>query len=319
TGLALKKSDLLDLFPNGSTYKDLFAKDNQTYIRIHSSELDDIFGQILYSIGSYPEPRAGLNMPRLFKKYCHDKKLNSEFSSILKLFFEHHPKMLDKAKAKREKSLDPTAFMTEATEKFGKSGLDISCEIIDAIIMDMHSNLLSNYKRFEFENIIDLEDLFKSESLETKYGKFIDQRYIDYLYKNQNKLSDMNWRKFEGLTAEYFCREGYKVELGPGRNDGGVDIRVWKDEVLESDPPLILIQCKRHQNKIDRTVVKALWADVSWENADSGLVVTTSSLSPGAQKDCIARGYNIKQADKKVIGMWLQNMRTPGTGIFLGT
>ena len=317
-GLALKKTDLIDIFPDGSIYKDLFTKDNQAYIRIHSSDIDDIFAQILHSLGNYPEPHAGLNMPRLLHKYCHDEKLHSIYLSVHELFLKHHPKMMDKAIEEGAKELDPTLFMTEVAKKFGKLGLDISYEIIVAISMDMQCKLLSGYKRIEWQDTIQLEDLFRSESLETKYGRFIDQRYINYLYMNQDKLFDMHWRKFEALTAEYFDREGYKVELGPGRNDGGVDVRVWKDEILSSDPPLLLIQCKRYKNKIDRAVVKALWADVSWENADSGLIVTTSSLSPGAKKDCIARGYNIKQVNKDILGSWLQKMRTPGAGIIMG-
>lgn len=163
-----------------------------------------------------------------------------------------------------------------------------------------------------------LEDLFKSESLESQYGEFIDQRFINYLNRNHDKLGEIHWRKFEGLTAEYFDRQGYKVELGPGRNDGGIDVRVWKDNARDGDAPLILIQCKRYKEKIGRTVVKALWADVEWEKADSGLIVTTSSISPGAQQDCIARGYKIKQANKQIITQWLDTMKTPGTGVFMG-
>jgi restriction system protein len=122
------------------------------------------------------------------------------------------------------------------------------------------------------------------------------------------------------LTAEYFDREGYTVDIGKGRNDGGIDIRVWKNKLDSEDPPLILIQCKRYKEKntIDRTVVKALWADLQHENAESGLIVTTSSISSGAAKDCIARGYNIKQADKKVISTWLDSMRSSNNGIFMG-
>ncbi len=47
-------------------------------------------------------------------------------------------------------------------------------------------------------------------------------------------------------------------------------------------------------------------------------IVTTSSLSPGASNDCVARGYNIEQADKATVGQWLENMRTPGNGVFMG-
>lgn len=128
----------------------------------------------------------------------------------------------------------------------------------------------------------------------------------------------MHWRKFEGLTAEYFSREGYEVELGPGRNDGGIDVRVWKNNKKAGDPPLILIQCKRYKDKIERTVVKALWSDMEWEKAGSGLIVTTSGISPGGLSDCQARGYKIEEANKNTIAQWLEKMKTPGTGIFMG-
>ncbi|WP_207726842.1 hypothetical protein [Anaerosolibacter carboniphilus] len=39
-------------------------------------------------------------------------------------------------------------------------------------------------RRTEWRNIIQLKDLFESESLEAFYREFIDQRYIDYLYRN---------------------------------------------------------------------------------------------------------------------------------------
>jgi restriction system protein len=126
----------------------------------------------------------------------------------------------------------------------------------------------------------------------------------------------MHWRKFEELTAEYFKRDGYNVELGPGSNDDGVDVRVWKaSQDEENDPPHIIIQCKRQKSKVEKVVVKGLYADMLFQKADYGLIVTSSELSPGSKQTIIARGYAIEEIDNKGLRTWLETLQTPGTGI----
>src|SRR5262249_49455769 len=134
----------------------------------------------------------------------------------------------------------------------------------------------SSLRRIEWREIRDLDDLFQSEKLRAEYGKFFDQRFVNYLHKNFNRIDSIHWRQFEGLAAEYFDRLGYTVELGPGRNDEGVDIRLWDKDSNTGGPPLVLVQCKRQKSKIEKVVIKALWADVLAEKAESGLIVTTS-------------------------------------------
>jgi restriction system protein len=155
--------------------------------------------------------------------------------------------------------------------------------------------------------------------LETSYGDFIDQRFIDYLERNFGAIDRINWRKFEALTCEFFQREGYHVEIAEGRDDGGIDARVWPDKESLADPPAILVQCKRQKAKVGKTVVKALWADVVDEKASSGLVVTTSALEPGARRVCTARAYPVLEANRATLKEWLKAMRTPLSGVFLGT
>ena len=65
-------------------------------------------------------------------------------------------------------------------------------------------------------------------------------------------------------------------------------------------------------------IVKALWADVVAEGAKSGLIVTTTSLSPGAKKTCVARGYPIDEANRQSLANWLSAMRSPYAGVFMG-
>lgn len=318
TGLSLGKKELHDLFPDNSGFKSIFCIENDKFIRLHSYEIDELFTNVLFYLGNTENPSPMSHTARLFHKYKDDPRLCGIYPEIQKLYLEYLQNALNEAASGGSKVIDPTDFMTESAKKYGEDGLRISFELVSGNCEEMHSRL-SGYRRFEWENTIELKELFESESLETLYGKFIDQRYIDYLDRNGYYIKKMNWRKFEALTAEYFDREGYHVELGPGRNDGGIDVRVWKENTKDGNPPLILIQCKRHKEKIDRTVVKALWADMNWENVESGMVVTSSSIAHGARKDCIARGYNIKEANATTIEGWLKKMRTPGEGVFLGT
>lgn len=317
TGLTLDKNEIINLFPNNSSFRDSLSAPDESYIRVYSEDVDEMFAHILFKLGSIETPGCIPSTIVLYHKYKDTPKLSGIYIKVMDLWNIHLKRALDKTAKEGGNSLDPTPFMTECAEKFGRIGLDMSMEIIHGNGDDMHRRL-SKIRRVDWSNELALKELFESESLESQYGNFIDQRFIDFLQRNTDKLNEMHWRKFEGLTAEYFTREGYDVELGPGRNDGGIDVRVWKENRNAGEPPLILIQCKRYKNKIDRTVVKALWADMNWEKAESGLIVTTSGISPGGLSDCHARGYDISEANKTTIAQWLEKMRTPGNGVFMG-
>jgi restriction system protein len=125
----------------------------------------------------------------------------------------------------------------------------------------------------------------------------------------------MHWRQFEKLTAEFYERDGYKVDLGPGSGDDGVDVRVWKPDANPGDSPLCIVQCKRQKDKIEKVVVKGLHTDVEFERAEYGVIVTTSELSPGAKTTILARGYDIEAVERDGVKGWLTRLRSPGTGI----
>lgn len=316
-GIALSKEDIAELFADDEGERENFLLPEENMLRVRAEDLEQTFANILYKIGNISDPSTAPISIRLFHKYKRNETLRKLNEDVFQLYIVEAEKMMEAALLNGSNSLDPTGFLIQARKKFGSKGLEMASEIIDGLMQDQDRSL-GRFRRVEWKDAVELKELFHSESLDAAYGKFLDQRFIDYLYRNQDKVGEMHWRKFEGLAGEFFDREGYKVEMGPGRNDGGVDIRVWKDSVQPGEPPLMLVQCKRQKNKVERAVVKSLWADMEWESAKSGLIVTTSSLSPGAQQDCTARGYNIRQADKTVISKWLESMRTPGSGVFMG-
>ncbi|WP_085340731.1 restriction endonuclease [Aquidulcibacter paucihalophilus] len=172
-------------------------------------------------------------------------------------------------------------------------------------------------RKIDNADAVALSELFKSEKLPSEDSRFFDQRFINYLAAHPDKIDRMHWRQFEGMTAEWFQRQGYSVELGPGRNDGGIDIRLWNPSIPVGGPPTIIVQCKRQKGKISKVVVKALYADHLHEKSQAGLVVTTSDLTPGAAKDVAARAYPITTANRQEVRRWIEAMRIPNAGIVL--
>ncbi len=312
-GLALSVDELCDAL-TGTSYPDTIKTSEERVVRLRSEEYEELFYKLLHRIGHTSEEYDGdITGAKYFHKYRGTAQ--EQWTGVTNLFVEMWPMMMKAAQDAKTRAMDPTPFITAAYEKYGRLGATMAMERIEivnkAVTLSPHSGL--RYR--EWSSPIALAALFKGSKQAPELGRFIDQRYIDYLSHNEDKLAEMHWRKFEELTAEFFDREGYIVELGPGSNDEGVDVRVWKpgDDVTQN--PHCLIQCKRQKDKIEKVVVKGLVADVQYEGAELGLVVTTSELSPGSRNTISARGYPIKEIDKKGLSEWLQKLRTPGTGI----
>jgi len=102
--------------------------------------------------------------------------------------------------------------------------------------------------------------------------------------KRPEDLHRLDWRQFETLLFRIFQAQGFTCELGPGSNDGGIDVRV-----LQRDPLgdiLTLVQAKRYapRNKIDMSAVAALHGVADVEAAQKSIFVTTSDYLPSARK-----------------------------------
>lgn len=272
---------------------------------------------ILYRIGNISSPSVSTPGITLYHKYKDDSQKQDLLMKIGSLFVDIIHKQIDTAKPNNE-PIDITPFITKAEELYGVDGAKMALEYSEGLTLFMQANPWGLFRRVEWKDTKELEGLFQSEALETNHGQFFDQRFIDYLFRNFDSIDGINWRKFEALTCEYFDREGFYVEIGSGRNDGNVDARIWPKTENKHLPPTIIVQCKRQKAKVGNVVVKALWADMVAEKAQSGLVVTTSVLAPGAEKVCIARAYPIEQATKETIRTWVTAMRSPYAGVMLG-
>lgn len=315
SGLALSIEEMCDhLVDTG--YSDLLRASETQAVRLRSEDYDELFYKLLYRIGYTKEEYNGdITGIGLFHKY-RGTDLEKIHVGVQEIFIEVWPKLIETAVKNGTKALDPTPFIRTAHKKYGLTGAELALERVQVIDEGMRLSPNSGLRYTEWRSVEALEALFKGGSGDVEVGEFIDQRFVNYLIANHDRLSDMHWRKFEELTAEYFHQQGFSVELGPGSNDDGVDVRVWKSNQDEGvDPPHMIIQCKRQKAKIEKVIVKGLHADMQHLNAEYGLIVTTSELSPGAKETIIARGYSIKEVDGAGLKEWLKALEKPGSGI----
>jgi len=165
-----------------------------------------------------------------------------------------------------------------------------------------------------WDGIRALADLFDAElDVEATDGDYFDQRFIDYLSRNTSDLTAISWRQLECLAAEFFSRSGYDVQLGPGRKDGGVDVKAIRTGLL--GPELVVVQCRRQGagRPVGLDAVRAFWSVVQDDTATRGLIATTSRLTRGARTYCEARRYRLSAAEADNVRAWISSMASAET------
>ncbi|MGZ8246471.1 restriction endonuclease [Methylomagnum sp.] len=313
-GLALSIDELCDHLYD-TEYQKIIRDSEKSWIRFRSEEYEALFYKLLFRIGHTKEEYNGDHTGAyLFHKY-RKSGLLAEYQEITKTFNKILSELVHQVKIGDSKSISPDPIIIKCQEQHGAIGAEIALEKLLAFHQAVTFSPFSVGRSIHWNSTLNLSKLFRGTAEPPEYGRFIDRRFIDYLSNNTNKLPNMHWRKFEELIAEFFDHDEYKVALGPGSNDDGVDIRVWKADSTPTENPLFLIQCKRQKAKVERVIIKGLYADVQYEGAEYGLIVTTSELSPAARTTISARGYPIYEVNLDSITEWLKKLRFPGTGI----
>jgi len=295
SGLALTAKSLAKYIPE--EYRPIWSEKPDAAIRLRSEAFQELIADTLFNLG-VPDPGC---VP-FFAPLASISQKDPRFAEM----FEDLKAAVTRFE-RRKGEYDIVGLLQYASAKYDVIGSELAMELATNPKARERSPW-GVFRDIEWQDVRQLDDLFQSENLATFHGKYFDQRFVDFLAGNGEELPNIQWRQFEGLTAEYFGRQGYKVVLGPGRDDDNIDVRAWADGNV--GPPTILIQCKREKKEVGKVVVKALYADILHERAESGLIVTTSALSPGAEKIRTARGYPIEEADRAKVLQWIKAMRS---------
>lgn len=132
------------------------------------------------------------------------------------------------------------------------------------------------------------------------------QHIITNIYNDNSQLSNLDPRKFEEVVAELLYKQGFKVELTKQTRDGGYDILAILPMQSHS-PQKWLVECKRwsENRKVDVQIIRAFKEVIQTNNANKGLIVTTSYFSLDAQKKVQETPYTLDLRDKDSLIVWI--------------
>jgi len=293
------------LLTNIETVKILKENFNETFfdyknldngIRIRSEELEAHIAWVRYRIGNLSKEQ--LNPLLLSDGLMKWEKRGFDTVRVMRI-------LIDVMGTNKDKSDDPRFIITQVQQQ-----VDVpEMLVVEIALLLAEHQFRTSYvptPSVKWNGGTPLSHLF---SCEIKGGEnFLDQAFLDYLAANSENLEYIHWRNFERMCAEYFKRQGYEVVLGPGTNDGGVDIRAFSKD--DRQLPLLLIQCKRYskENKVDIPTVKAFYSDVEYEKAKHGLIATTSYIAEGGKKIATARNYPLSFAENEDVKKWVASM-----------
>ncbi len=303
SGLLLVDHDLEKLSKRAEIdlFLGLLRIDGSAVIRIRAEEIEQAVISVRAAVGNLPNNKIGL-FEVLDRVHPLAVELKADVPRILRT-------MSRLAQERPDKMIGEDVVNVCAQETGYSLSVVLKVALAYGELLNRSVFNMSEVKHPDWDGSVPLKSLFEGEHIPDDAETYLDQRFIDYLAAQGEDVNQMHWRNFERLTAEFFARKGYHVQLGPGQKDGGVDVRVWTDKKAGSGPPLVLVQCKRKKDSaVQIEWVKALWADVTIENAKGGLLATTTSVSPAGKRLAMARGWPLSFADGQQVRQWARTM-----------
>jgi len=126
----------------------------------------------------------------------------------------------------------------------------------------------------------------------------IHAEVFEHFAANPHDLTKLGWRQYEELLDSIFRNQGFRTELGPGTNDGGIDIRLYQSDAI---PELVrLVQAKRYTSRpIKLDAVAALFGIAVAERVPRGILATTLSISAESASVRLEHSTTDRRADHR--------------------
>lgn len=132
------------------------------------------------------------------------------------------------------------------------------------------------------------------------------QKVIFDIYRDNSILYQITPFEFEKMIAELLAFQGFKVELTKQTKDGGYDIIALR--YIDNHNPLkFLVECKRFAEKrgVNVEIIRSFKEVIQSENANRGIIVTTSYFTTNAVKKQNEVPYLLDFKDKNDIIRWI--------------
>jgi len=143
------------------------------------------------------------------------------------------------------------------------------------------------------------------------------RRIILDIYQNNSGLLQLEPRQFEEVVAELLRKQGFEATLTKQTRDGGYDIMAVL--TLNGHAPLTwLVECKRFSKmKVDVDVVRRFKEVIQSNNANRGIIATTSYFTKDAQVKREQTPWLLDFRDKNDIMQWVTNYATGNSSLLL--
>jgi restriction system protein len=134
-------------------------------------------------------------------------------------------------------------------------------------------------------------------------------RLVDKLRMQPESIFDLSPREFEELLANLLSDMGWEVELTKATRDGGKDILAYLDTDLGK--MLCLVEAKKYRKdrKIGVDLVRTLYGTLCDHQANSAMLITTSSFSPDAKAFQKRHEYQLRLRAFGDIALWIKNYK----------
>jgi restriction system protein len=133
-----------------------------------------------------------------------------------------------------------------------------------------------------------------------------NQAMVEALKKRPEGIFNLSPRKYEELVAELLSDMGYDVELTSATRDGGKDILAYFK--TDCGTFLCLVEAKRYRSdrRIGVELVRTLYGTLLDYQANSAMMVTSSSFSQDAHGFQKKHEYQLSLRDYTDLTGWIQ-------------
>lgn len=126
---------------------------------------------------------------------------------------------------------------------------------------------------------------------------------IRSIYEDHDLLNVIEPRKFEEVVAELLYSKGFEVNLTKQTRDGGYDILALQK--ISGFPIKFLVECKRYKKNIGIDIIRSFCDVIHHEQANKGIIFTTSYFSKDSQKRKNQMGTILDLKNREDIIDWI--------------
>ncbi|WP_417397088.1 restriction endonuclease [Gimesia chilikensis] len=188
----------------------------------------------------------------------------------------------------------------------------LAIQLLAGLIRSNSSDDISRLITGNFYDLSDVTSAPSSEILVVTKPKLIttSEALVNNLKKQPENVRDLSPRDFENLLAELLTDMGWEVEVTKQTRDGGKDILAYMNTDLGRF--LCLVEAKRYREdrKIGVDLVRTLFGTLCDFQANSAMMVTTSTFSRDAQEFQQRHQYQLSLRDYADIVQWITQYKS---------